>query len=270
MIRLWWAETVRLVGRKRWLALFPAFILATLVSLSTLHSLQLDIQLDVNVWDGVFGTLFSWLYFRFIILLLFIFLVTDSVLEDIASNWVWLTLSRSSGRLRWWTAKVISLFTAGLIYFLLGLIIVFLVSLFWLPYEPALSQFAIAPSNYSQGVGPIVLPAGTSPFVLCGQFLLYSAFAVSIFVLIPVTLSLAIRQAYLVPLIPFTWVFLSHFWLSNRFLFRIDLIPRLFYGVYFSSGGAPLMDLSASLLYLSLVGIGFYSLGAYMVNRVDF
>lgn len=195
--------------------------------------------------------------------------MTDSVIEDISSNWVWLTLSRTSGRLRWWTAKVISLFTAGLIYFLLGLIIVFLVSLFWLPYEPALSKFAIVSSNYSQGVGPLVLPAGTSPFVLCGQFLLYSAFAVSIFVLIPVTLSLVIRQAYLVLLIPFTWVFLSHF-LQNPFLFRIDLIPRLFYGIYFSSGGGPPMDLSISLLYLSLVGIGFYSVGAYIVNKVDF
>lgn len=133
-------------------------------------------------------------------------------------------------------------------------------------------QLATNPSDFLYQVGTIVVPAGVSPFLLSGQFVLYSALAWGAFALIPVTLSLVVRKVLLVPLIPFMWVFMSHFWQSNRFIFKIDLIPRLFYGIYFESrpGSSILISLPSSLLYLSTVGIGLSLVGAYIVRRVDF
>lgn len=270
MIGLCFAETLKLIGRKRWLAFIPGFALTALLNLSTLSSMQVDYQLTLNVWDGVFGSLGGWLYFRFVLLLLFTFLVADSVLEDTASNWVWLTLPRSLGRGRWWAAKAASLFIAALVYFALGTIIVFLVSLIRLPYAPALSPFATGSSTYGQGLGIMVFPEGASPWLLSIQFVLYSAFACGVFALIPVTVSLVIRNAYVAPLIPFVWVFLSHLWQSNRLLFRVDLIPRLFYGMYFHPHATVPMSISSSLLCLASVGVGFYLLGTYAVRATDF
>ena len=266
MIGLWWSETLRLIGRKRWLAVFPAFALAAVMNLSTLQTYQLEL----NIWDGVFGTLAHWLYFRFIFLLLFAFLTADSVILDINSNWAWLVLSRAAGRVRWWTAKVASLFSAALIYFLLGLIIAFLVSACQLPYAPDFSQYATDLSPFSQGLGPLRFPVEANPLMLVVQLVLYSAFAVTVFMLIPVTISMVVRQAYVAPLIPFAWVFLSHFWQTSRLLFSIDLIPRLFYGAYFSYMSSQVIHLPTSLLYLALVGMVCYCAGIHIVRKVDF
>jgi len=270
VIGLWWMETIKLVCRKRWLAVLPAFALVAFLNIDYLLSYQHNYQLHLNIWDGVIGTFFNHLYFRFVILLLFVFLVTDSVIGDVASNWVWLTLNRCSNRCQWWTAKVASVFTAGLIYTLLGVVIVLFVALLSLPYETTLSRFATDPSSFFITLGTYVIPPGTNPFILCAKLVLYTAFAISIFALIPVTLSLILRKAYLVPMIPFAWVFLSHFLSSNRIYFQIDLIPRLVYGGYFYSKGVQPFSLSISLLYLSTVGLGLWCLGAYILRKIDF
>lgn len=270
MSSLYWMETLKLTARRRWLAVIPGFILTALLNLSALHSSQSNHQFALNVWDGVFGTLGGWLYFRFVFLLLFVFLVADSVIEDTTSNWVWLTLSRSSSRIGWWTAKVASLFAAGLVYFTLGTAIIFLISLTRLPYATSLSEYATGLSTYGQGLGTMAFPEGTSPLLLCVRFVLYSGLASGIFALIPVTVSLLVRKAYVTFLIPFVWVFLSHLWQTNQLLFRIDLVPRLFYGLYFHSQVGDPVSLPVSLLYLLSVGIGFYLLGAYVVQRTDF
>lgn len=86
-------------------------------------------ELDVNVWDGIFGTFFHYVYFRFIILLLFVFLATDSISGDISSKWTYLTLSRCSNRSQWWLSKVARIYTAALIYSTVGVLIVFLIRL---------------------------------------------------------------------------------------------------------------------------------------------
>lgn len=275
VIGLWWMETIKLVFRKRWLAVFPAFALVAFLNIDYLLGYQLNYQiqnyhLHLNIWDGVIGTFFNYLYFRFVILLLFVFLVTDSVIGDIASNWVWLTLNRCSNRYQWWTAKVASVFTAGLIYTLLGMVIVFFVSLLSLPYETSFSRFATNPPSFFITLGTYVIPPGTNPFVFCAKLVLYTAFAISIFALIPVTLSLILRKAYLVPMIPFGWLILSHFLNSNRTYFQIDIVPRLVYGAYFYSQVARPLSFSISLLYLSIVGIALWFLGAYILSRTDF
>jgi len=124
MIRLWWNETLRLVWCKRFLAAFPAFALATLLALANLLPYFRAYNVQTNVWDGVFGTMTDWLYFRFIILLVFVFLTADTLVQDTSSNWSWLVLPRTNSRLRWWTAKVLSLFSAALIYFIIGFLVV--------------------------------------------------------------------------------------------------------------------------------------------------
>ena len=264
MMGLWGSETMRLIGSRRWLAVLPAFALAAVMNLATLY------QHQVNIWDGVFGTLGDWLFFRFILLLLFIFLTADTVIRDINSGWSWLTLARTEGRVRWWTAKVASLFTAALLYFLLGLIIVFLVSAYRLPYAASFSQYATGLSSFSQGLGPLRFPETANPLILSGQLVLYSAFAVTIFVLIPVTISMVIRKAYVASLIPFAWVFLSHFAQTNRLWFSLDLIPKLFFGCFHSPRSALLIQYSTSLLYLVLVGSACYYADVYVVRRTDF
>jgi len=98
----------------------------------------------------------------------------------------------------------------------------------------------------------------------------YSAFSSAIFMMIPVTISIVVRQGYVALLIPFVWIFLSMFWQTNNFIFSIDLIPRLFYGSYFSSLSSRVINLSTSLIYLSLVGIACYLAGGYMIKRTDF
>ena len=98
MIGMWKMETVKLVRRKRWLTIIPAFLLASLLRIDSISAYE---QLDVNVWDGIFGTFFHYVYFRFIILLLFVFLATDSISGDISSKWTYLTLSRCSNRSQW-------------------------------------------------------------------------------------------------------------------------------------------------------------------------
>lgn len=269
MIGMCWTETLKLIGRRRWLAIFPASVLAALLNLSTLHC-QTEHRSVLNVWDSVFGTLGDWISFRFIFMLLFIFLVADCVLEDVASNWAWLTLSRSPSRHAWWTAKVVSLFIAGLVYFSLGAIIILLFSLTQFPYAADLSPYATGLSNYGQGLGTMAFPNGTNPWLLCVQFVLYSTFACGVFALIPVTISLVIRKDYVAPLIPFVWLFLSHLGQTNRLLARIDLILRMFYASYFHSRLTAPISLSGSLFYLSSVGIGLYLVGVYVVQRADF
>jgi len=76
----------------------------------------------------------DWLYFRFIILLVFVFLTADTLVQDTSSNWSWLVLPRTNSRLRWWTAKVLSLFSAALIYFIIGFLVVFAICATQLPY----------------------------------------------------------------------------------------------------------------------------------------
>lgn len=119
-------------------------------------------------------------------------------------------------------------------------------------------------------MGTYVIPQGTNPFLLCTKLVLYTSFAISIFALIPVTLSLIVRKAYLVPMVPFVWIFLSQFLMSNPTYFQIDLIPRLIYGAYYYSGQIQPLSLTGSLLYLSIVGIGLWCGGAYVLSRVDF
>jgi hypothetical protein len=271
MIGLWWAETLRLIGRRRWLLAVPAFALVATLAMDYQCCIWMDYSVQPNVWDGVFATLFNWLYFQFIILLVFAFLSSDSVLQDVSSNWTSLTLPRSRGRLRWWTAKVLSLFTASLVYWLLGLVVVFLLSLIWFPYEPGFSQLAVNPSDFMRTVGTIVIPLGLSPQLLCVQFLLYSTLALGVFTLILVTITLVARQTYLVAFIPFSWVAMSFLWQTNRILFQVNLIPRLFFGMYYQSrsGSAQLISLPSSLLYLLLVGVGCYGAGALLAKRAD-
>jgi len=96
MIRLWWNETLRLVWCKRFLAAFPAFALATLLALANLLPYFRAYNVQTNVWDGVFGTMTDWLYFRFIILLVFVFLTADTLVQDTSSNWSWLVLPRTN------------------------------------------------------------------------------------------------------------------------------------------------------------------------------
>jgi len=107
-------------GASVFLAVFPAFALATLLALANLLPYFRAYNVQTNVWDGVFGTMADWLYFRFIILLVFVFLTADTLVQDTSSNWSWLVLPRTNSRLRWWTAKVLSLFSAALIYFIIG------------------------------------------------------------------------------------------------------------------------------------------------------
>lgn len=269
MIGLWWVDTVKLIGRRRWLAVPLAFALVGIMNIGGVLSCM---QVSVNIWDGVLGSLGSWLFFRFIILLLFVFLTTDTVLDDIMGNWAWLTLPRSPGRIKWWTVKVVSLFTASVFYFFVGTLVLLLISGACLPYEPTLSQFACGQSYYSQGLPPLAFPADANPIWLITQFVLYSALAAGAFALIPVTLSLVIRKSYVVALIPTAWIFLSHFWQSNRFFFRLDLIPRLFYGVHFmsTSGSYESITFGGSLLYILLVICACYSIGALVVRKADF
>lgn len=267
VIGLWWMDTIKLVLRKRWLTVIPAFALIAFIDISNLHSYP---QLHFNIWDGVLGVFFSYVYFRFVILLLFVFLVVDSVSMDIVSNWVWLTLNRCPNRYQWWTAKISSVFTAAFIYTMLGIVTVFLTSLLSLPFETTFSRFATDPSNLFLTLGTYVIPQGTNPFVLCIELVLYTAFSISIFALIPITLSLILRKDYLVPIIPLAWIFLSQFLLSNPTYFQIDLIPRLMYGAYYYSGQVYPLSLTGSLLYLSVVGIALWYGGAYILSRVDF
>lgn len=270
MIRLWWNETLRLVWCKRFLAVFPAFALATLLALANLLPYFRAYNVQVNVWDGVFGTMADWLYFRFIILLVFVFLTADTLVQDTSSNWSWLVLPRTNSRLRWWTAKVLSLFSAALIYFIIGFLVVFAISATQLPYAPNFSKYATQGSSFNAGVGTLKFPEGANPFVLSAKMILYSAFSSAIFIMIPVTISIVVRQGYVALLIPFVWIFLSMFWQTNNFIFSIDLIPRLFYGSYFSSFSSRVINLSTSLIYLSLVGIACYLAGGYMIKRTDF
>jgi len=71
---------------------FPAFALATFLALGNLLPHFRAYNVQANVWDGVFGTMADWLYFRFIILLVFVFLTADTLVQDTSSNWSWLVL----------------------------------------------------------------------------------------------------------------------------------------------------------------------------------
>jgi len=155
MIRLWWNETLRLVWCKRFLAVFPAFALATLLALGNLLPYFRAYNVQTNVWDGVFGTMADWLYFRFIILLVFVFLTADTLVQDTSSNWSWLVLPRTNSRLRWWTAKVLSLFSAALIYFIIGFLVVFAICAMQLPYAGNFSEYATRGSEFNAGVGTL-------------------------------------------------------------------------------------------------------------------
>jgi len=208
--------------------------------------------------------------FRFIILLVFVFLTADTLVQDTSSNWSWLVLPRTNSRLRWWTAKVLSLFSAALIYFIIGFLVVFAICAMQLPYAGNFSEYATRGSEFNAGVGTLKFPAGATPFVLSAKMIFYSAFSSAIFMMIPVTISIVVRQGYVALLIPFVWIFLSMFWQTNNFIFSIDLIPRLFYGSYFSSFSSRVINLSTSLIYLSLVGIACYLAGGYMIKRTDF
>jgi hypothetical protein len=172
--------------------------------------------------------------------------------------------------MRWWTAKVLSLFSAALFYFIIGFLVVFVISATQLPYAPNFSEYATQGSSFNAGVGTLKFPEGANPFVLSAKMILYSAFSSAVFMMIPVTISIIVRQGYVALLIPFTWIFLSNFWQTNKFIFSIDLIPRLIYGSYFSSFSSRVIDLSTSLVYLALVGIVFYFAGGYMIKRTDF
>ncbi|HON87622.1 MAG TPA: hypothetical protein PKU68_05340 [Bacillota bacterium] len=267
MIGMWKMETVKLVRRKRWLTIIPAFLLASLLRIDSISAYE---QLDVNVWDGIFGTFFHYVYFRFIILLLFVFLATDSISGDISSKWTYLTLSRCSNRSQWWLSKVASIYTAALIYSTVGVLIVFLVSLTQLPYGGTLSAFATNPPDLFKAIGTYVIPKNMSPFVLTGQLILYTSFALGTFCLIPVFLSMIIPKTHIGPTVSLVWIFVSQFFQNNHVYMRLDIMPRLLYGAFFYPDALVSFSLNSSLVYLLIVAVGFSCAGVYLVRKADF
>ncbi len=160
---MWKMETVKLLWRKRWLAIIPAFLLASLLRI-------------------------------------------DSISGDISSKWTYLTLSRCSNRSQWWLSKVASIYTAALIYSAVGVLIVFLVSLTQLPYGGTLSAFATNPPDLFKAIGTYVIPKNMNPFVLTGQLVLYTSFALGTFCIIPVFLSMIIPKTHIEPTVSLVYL----------------------------------------------------------------
>ncbi len=267
MIGMWRMETIKLVRHKRWLAVIPAFLITTFISLDNLCAYP---KLELNVWDGIFSTFFNYVYFRFIVLLVFVFLVTDTITGDISSKWVYLTLSRCSDRAKWYITKVASIYSAALIYSLLGVSIVFLASLTKLPYAGSLSAFSTNPPDLFKAMGTYVIPKGGNPFTLTAQLILYTSFSLGTFALIPVTLSVIIPKGQIGMIFSLIWIFISQFFQSSRTWMKIDIIPRLVYGAFFYPDALLDFSVSGSLLYLFAVAIGSSIIGIWFVRKADF
>lgn len=111
MYRLWRFEAARLIRRTRWLVLLPT---AALVGYIGVDGLFMFSGADPNLWDGFLASFYNSWSMRALVLLPFIFLVGDTYLADRSSQYIWLALTRTRSRARWWAAKSLAvLFAAG-------------------------------------------------------------------------------------------------------------------------------------------------------------
>jgi len=88
-----------------------------------------------------------------------------------------------------------------------------------LPYAGNFSEYATRGSEFNAGVGTLKFPAGATPFVLSAKMIFYSAFSSAIFMMIPVTISIVVRQGYVALLIPFVWIFFVNVLANKQFHF---------------------------------------------------
>jgi len=265
MSGLHWAEFVRLVVRRRWLLALPVFALMGYIGIDHLYS-PASAGVPVNVWDGLLATFFdSWL-FRCVFVVLFVILVGDSVLVDRSSGYLWMTLSRTSCRRHWWTAKVTAILGAAGVYVFVGMLVVLVVACCrLLPLTAHFSPYALAGGRV---VGFAVRPQ--APGLFLPAFWLYTAFALGVFVLIPVTLSLLWPRPF-VPLgATIGWIIVSCVTPHYRIVVAWDPLWRTMYHWHFhhdpARGGLWLAS-SVALFAVALAAVLWY--GRRCLRRLD-
>lgn len=268
-MNIYWVEIVRLICQKRWLVTIPVFFLITWLEIDFLHVFyEVNYKMKLNVWDGVFGTLYDSFYFRFVVIMLFVFFVTDTILKDMDTCWLQLSMTRCQNPLQWWKAKVVSIFASSLLYMLIGTGVLVFTSSVLLPFEMKFSDLTLTASKDIYMSSILDVPTGVSPVEFLIQYMLYTVFSIGVFSMIPVTFSLFVRNKLPI-LFTLCWLLASHFFFDVYMMYHeIDIIPRLMYGVHFSNTGS--LSLSISLIYLTFVGIAMYFIGAHATKHMDF
>lgn len=193
MIRACRFELVRLLIRRRWLVVVPAFALMAWLGVDNLAG-PASLGARVNVWDGMLATFSNTPVYLTLGVTLFVFLVGDCVLADRSSPYAWVVLPRARSRSRWWTAKVAAVVLAALVYVLLGVFTTLSISaLCLLPLEGRFSPYALGeglPRLYG-AVRP------DAPAAFLPVFVLFTAFGLGSFALVPVVLTMWWPQSFL-------------------------------------------------------------------------
>jgi hypothetical protein len=267
-MRLLLFESINLVYQRRWLVIFPVLTVITLFAIDSVSCRAENLHMVVNIWDGPCAVFFNTNYFIFAIILMFVVIVSSSLIRDLSNSYQLVVFTRAK-RLSWLNAKIGAIFFAALIYVLIGVLVILIVSAFFFPWGSSFSQFAIRPGLGQQYY--YYLSSTSHPVTFFGAMCLYTAFAFTVFMLIPLVLSLITKRNQIIIIIPLALLVLSR--LGVAFLplsyLQYDLVTRLSFIIHYVPMPTVPFTLSSSLLYLGCLGIVGWLIGAFAVLYSD-
>lgn len=268
-MRLLMFESINLLFQRSWLAIFPVLIIITFFNIDNVRWNAYGHHLTANIWDGPASVLFDANYFLFAVVLMFVVIVGSSLIRDMDTGYQMVVLTRTR-RISWLNAKIGAIFFSAVVYVFMVLLVMLVFSAFFLPWEFSFSQFATS-NSLSQRYF-YHFSSAVSPLSFFAALWVYTAFAFTVFMLIPLVLSLMTRHKQVAMIIPLVmliltrlgWAFLPYSYL------QYDLGTRLAFTIHYTPMAAVPFTLSSSLIYLGVVCLVSWLIGVFLVRRSDF
>lgn len=140
-------ETLRALGRKRWLFVVAIFFALGWIESDSVRFSYSGDTLESNMWDLPLTLASNQPVLLFFFAFGFAMVAADSYVADTAAGTATTTLLRSKSRSSWWSAKVVSLGPLALVFSCLALISILAAALLTLPVAAGPSPAALTPYN---------------------------------------------------------------------------------------------------------------------------
>jgi len=273
---LWKFEVTRLIARRRWLILLPAFALVGYIGVDS----SWKYGSSVNLWDGLLASFYNSWSMRSLVLIPFIFLVGDTFLIDQSSNYIWLAHNRAVSRARWWTAKCLAVLFASLVYMVAGVTVVMSVVIWRMSTITSVFKGSIWSTQFSPFALGVKSPGvygrfyevfwPTTPFGFVPVFTTFTALALGALALMVIIPTLWWPRTF-VPLgATMALIALSHALSGFRQAAPWNPVWRMMYGWHFHHDLAHwgYLLVGSAFFFLVVAGIAIWG-GARRSGRLD-
>lgn len=191
--RLVLVDLEKLRVSRRWLLVAAAWAVVCFFSSGQLIAFSQTTGLQASAWDVRTVAVNNWMYLSYLLLMSFVFLVGDTIVQDRTSGWSGAALPRVGGVTTWLVGKAVFLFAAALLFHI-GFTVV-AVAFGLLEHLPlGLRASEVATATVQRGMPFAPSPAGAAVLPRLAVSLVHEAFGFGAITLLVAAVTMRARR----------------------------------------------------------------------------